>query len=338
MVTGQAIIDGALTALGLLEQGGTPSVSDSQDSLNELNSMWDAWSIDEGMIYAVIAQRYAWAANIGFYTIGAGGSFNGQVPARIYRAAYVLVQGGAIQASAIDQPGLGYVAGDTGIIVGSQGTPATYTITTVNANGAVTALNIQPGTGYIPGYGHLTKTAGAQPGTGTGLTVDITSVTAGGDYRVPIVVVEAEEFYAHRDLMASALVPDELYPDYNPDASGFARLFLHPIPNGPGTLEMETGVPFTAWTLTAKYGIPPGMQDAIQYALAWRLIPRFGTAVSQQVAEVIRELGQKAEQRILAANAVNRQKPPAPPPPPPTQGGSPISTPALGAFQGIQPK
>ncbi len=62
MPTGQAIINSALTAIGILEQGGTPSVSDSVDALSELNAAWNAWGIDDGLIYAIIANRlHDWA-------------------------------------------------------------------------------------------------------------------------------------------------------------------------------------------------------------------------------------------------------------------------------------
>jgi hypothetical protein len=74
---------------------------------------------------------------------------------------------------------------------------------------------------------------------------------------------------------------------------------------------MIVGVPFTTWALATPYQLPYGFQDAIQYALAWRLIPQFGAAVDPKVAEYVSGLGQKAEQRIRAMNAMNRQMDPA---------------------------
>ena len=106
MPTGQDIVSAALTTLGMLEQGGTPSVSDSVDSLAELNAMWDAWGIDEGLIYAILTQRFQLAANIAFYTIGPGGGFSTtRAPARIYRATVASVTGGAIATQAISTGG-----------------------------------------------------------------------------------------------------------------------------------------------------------------------------------------------------------------------------------------
>ncbi len=52
-VTGQILVNNALTIIGINDQGGTPSASDSTDALSELNAMWDGWGIDEGLIYAI---------------------------------------------------------------------------------------------------------------------------------------------------------------------------------------------------------------------------------------------------------------------------------------------
>ncbi len=233
MPTGQTIINSALTALGILEQGGTPAVSDVNDALAELNSMWDAWGIDENLIYAVLSAQFSLVASTASYTIGAGATFNlaSGRPRRIYKA-----------------------------------------VAEATVGAAKSRRNLR--------------------------------------------IIEAGEYYSHGDLAAAASSPDELYPDYNVDASGFATLYLWPVPTVPTAtkLELEYAVPFTAWTLNGNYLIPFGFQDAVQYALAWRLIPRYGAAIAQEVAAVISELGQKSESRIIAENASNRMKPMAPPP------------------------
>src|SRR5205814_2203808 len=89
MPSGQTIINSALSAIGILEQGGTPSNSDSVDALGELNAMWDAWGIDEGLIYAVSALQGALVANKGVYTLGATGEFVAPRPGRIYKASII---------------------------------------------------------------------------------------------------------------------------------------------------------------------------------------------------------------------------------------------------------
>lgn len=221
MPTGQVIVSNALTALGLLDQGGTPSVSDSTDALGELNSMWQAWGIDEGLIFSVQSQDFAWSGGLASHAIGpaAAAPFNVAVPARIYNA----------------------------IIPGSTG-------------------------------------------------------------RTALKIVDQVAYFEHNDLGATAVCPDELYPDYDIAAvTGSMTLYLWPKPSGTITLELETAATFSTWMLTTAYAIPQGYQDAIQYALAWRLIPRYGAVVDPKVAQVIAELGQKAEHRIRSMNVLNRQ-------------------------------
>ncbi len=88
MPTGQQLVNNALTVLGVLEQGGAPSASDSEYGLNELNDMWDAWGIDDGMVYAVSSKSFALASPVQPIQIGtlAAAPFNVPRPARIYQA------------------------------------------------------------------------------------------------------------------------------------------------------------------------------------------------------------------------------------------------------------
>ena len=325
MPTGQTIINNALTALGILDQGGVPSVSDSTDALGELNAMWDAWSIDEGLIYAIVEQRFPLAAGVAIYTIGPGGAFNTQIPARIYRAKVVSDSGGAIASSSLGNGGIGYAVNDTGVVANAMGTLATYTVNTVSGTGAVLTYTISgAGTGYLAGYGYATATGGGQPGSGSGFTVNILTVTAGGQNRNDLGIIDAATYYAHNDLAASAICPDEVYPDYNPDVNGFERLYFWPTTTA-STLnfQMEAGVTFATWSLQGNYNVPPGFLDDLQYALAWRCITRFGAAVDPKQVEIIEALAMKAEARVRTMNAKNRQLPmpavEAPGTPPPGQ-------------------
>jgi len=86
---------------------------------------------------------------------------------------------GAIATATIAAAGTGYAVGDTGSITPSfKG--ATYIITSVGALGAVTGFTITSGGDqYDIANGVATATGGAQPGVGTGLTVNITAITAG---------------------------------------------------------------------------------------------------------------------------------------------------------------
>ena len=253
MPYGQVLINNALTILGILEQGGTPSNSDAADALVTLNSYWEAAGIDEGWIYAVQQQQCTWTATHASAGIGptAASPFNVAVPSRIYNATFVL---------------------STGV-------------------------------------------------------------------RVPLNIVPQEHYFGHHDLTAAALVPDELYYDYNIDpALGSGTLYLYPAPSSTGAkLELENAATFADFTLAGLYMLPQGFQDALQEILAWKLLTHYGAAIAQQTAEVVRENGTKAEQRVRAMNARNRMIPPEAAGMAAGGGASPISGPAAAQFQGLQP-
>ncbi len=87
--------------------------------------------------------------------------------------------GGPIVTATLGAGGLGYLANDTGTIVDGSD-DATYRVLTVGAGGAVlTFLVTGAGTGYRVENGVATATGGAQPGVGTGFTVNVTAVQNG---------------------------------------------------------------------------------------------------------------------------------------------------------------
>lgn len=95
MPTGQQIVNAALTRLGILEQSGTPSASDSTDALVNLNDMWDAWSVDEGLIYAVQKKQIGpLPPNNPAVNIGPGVNL-GFLPSKIYGGVFIATVGAA---------------------------------------------------------------------------------------------------------------------------------------------------------------------------------------------------------------------------------------------------
>jgi hypothetical protein len=236
-LTGQQVINGALTTLGLLEQGGSPSVSDSNDALFELNNAWNAWGIDEGLVFATTSAQFTLTISTGSYAMGptASSPFNVTPPARIYGAKFV---------------------------------------------------------------------------------------TSG--QRNSLRIVNADEYYAHKDLAASAVAPDELYPDFNvASGTGNVTLYLWPVPSVAGaSLELDYSAPFGTWSLTGTYVVPPGFYDLLNYGLAFRLLPRYGATVSPQIAQTVAAIAERSESRIREMNRINRQLPPGtesqPTPPQPT--------------------
>ena len=223
--SGQTIVTNALTTLGVVGQGEIPSVSDSNDALQELNSMWEGWGIDEGIIFAVQATQYVWPTSTPSVAIGPGATspFNVALPTRLY------------------------------------------------------------GAYWIPSSGP----------------------------RVPIKIVGQQEYSDHRDLGATtALSPDELYADWLVGSgTGQSNLSLWPVPTAAGHLELNAGAPFSTWTISGTYNMPLGYQDAINYGLAFRLIPRYGMSIQPQITQSVTELAQKTEARIRQMNLINRQLP-----------------------------
>ncbi len=87
--------------------------------------------------------------------------------------------GGPIVTATLGAAGLGYLANDTGTITTGAG-DATYKVLTVGAGGAVLTFSVTgAGTRYRVANGVPTATGGAQPGVGTGFTVNITAVQNG---------------------------------------------------------------------------------------------------------------------------------------------------------------
>ncbi len=129
--------------------------------------------------------------------------------------------------------------------------------------------------------------------------------------RVPVEIVTAAKYHSHRDQGALAVAPDEVYLDFDTaQGGGTSTLFLWPVPSVSGaSLELETGTPFGTWAFNVEYQLPPGYESAIGWALAWRAIPGFGMAVNQLVAETVRLNAVRAEGRLQAMNAANRQEP-----------------------------
>lgn len=312
MPTGEQVVNDTFKRMGLVEAGGNINVSDMNDAIDQLNVMWQDYSIDEGLIYAQVHKRFPLANSAASYQLGPGAQFDSPIPSRIYKAYFIQVNGGNITAANVQDGGLGYVVGDTGIIIDGSGVPATYQVATIVAlTGVVLTINITSGgTGYIPQRGYQTQKGGGQPGSGSGLTISVTAVPPTGQNRNEIKVVNANQYYSHGDLNALSMTPDELYPDFNPDDDGFIRLYLWPILTiGPATLELVQAVIFKTWTVTDNYNITAGTLGDIQWALAFRLLSTYGTAVQPQIAEQITANATKAELRLRQANRINRQLP-----------------------------
>lgn len=89
--SGQTIVNLVLTQLGMLEQGGTPSASDSNAVLALVNAMVQQWHLRNEFVPSIVATLWPLVANTGSYTIGPAGTFNGARPTIIEEAFIAIV-------------------------------------------------------------------------------------------------------------------------------------------------------------------------------------------------------------------------------------------------------
>lgn len=225
MPTGQTLINNSLTALNILDPGGTPSASESLDLLAELNVFVEAWSTDETLIPSISTAQFLLTANQNPYPMGptATAPFNVARPVRIDQAV-------------------------------------------------------------------LVSTVGA------------------GTTRKPLRIVGSKTYFAHGDVAAAATTADELYADWQDSATGAMSLYLFPVPSCPTVtkLELETWNAIAAFALGTNQNLPPGYQDAIQQALSYRALTRYGAAVNPETAQIVTDLGKQAKMRIQKLNVENR--------------------------------
>lgn len=222
----QQLINQALYNLGILEQGGTPSVSDSDDGLVKLNLLLGQWRLQELFVWSVAFNAYNLTANQVSYQIGPGGAdFNTARPDWIERAVVTL----------------------------------------------------------------------AGPNASNPIQHDVRVTSLPQDYEsIP-------------DKKAAGAIPELLYNDR---ADPISTLYPWPVPRCATTTQLI----LWTWaqiadfaTLATSANIPDGYAEPICNALAIRLAPSFGAAVSAETLQVLSAVAEKAEQNIRMLNAKARQ-------------------------------
>lgn len=83
---------------------------------------------------------------------------------------------GPIDSALVQSGGTGYAVGDTGTVIGGV-SDATYVVLTESGGLAQTVSITSPGTFYVSGTA-ATEDSGGQPGTGSGMVLDLTVTTA----------------------------------------------------------------------------------------------------------------------------------------------------------------
>lgn len=69
-------IKAALTEIGVLAEGETPSAASSADAFTALNNLLDAWAAERLMIYTITRTTWTIVASTASYTVGASATIN----------------------------------------------------------------------------------------------------------------------------------------------------------------------------------------------------------------------------------------------------------------------
>lgn len=83
----------ALTTIGVISDGETPSASQMADGLSSLKAMISSWSVEGLLIYQVVREAFPLIANQQSYDVGPNGDFDTQKPLELYRCAVQLSSG-----------------------------------------------------------------------------------------------------------------------------------------------------------------------------------------------------------------------------------------------------
>ena len=86
---------------------------------------------------------------------------------------------GTINGTSLGSGGAGYAAGDSGVFVQGANQSGTYVVLTVDGGGGVVTWTPDPADGYAVGL-TTTATGAPQPGSGSGFTMNIASISPCG--------------------------------------------------------------------------------------------------------------------------------------------------------------
>ena len=271
-----SLIRDALEQIGIYGPGDALSSADANRSLSILNEMIDHWAGQNIYVNSLTSEVLPLIIGQGVYTIGPSGGVVSSRPLQI------LTGPGVASISSLGY-GQNYAVNDTGTIAG--GTGGTYRVVSIGNGGVVTQLQIGAGgSGYSAATGAATATGGAQPGTGSGLTVNTT--VSGGVLQTaapngtilssPVNVVSAIEFQSFATYTTANGLPDTMtYSSTYP----LGTLTLLPAPSAVNNLFFSFLLRFTAFPdLVTQYNFAPNVYEALRDSLSAFMAPYFTDA------------------------------------------------------------
>ena len=263
-----SIISGALRAIGSLESGEVPDSQAASDALELLNDMLAGWSNSRMMVYYSTEIVHQLTTNVYQYTIGPGGdvgsTFTGSISGftltvtGLTNGAIALGQtlSGTDIAAGTTITGFGTGAGEVGDAIG------TYTVN-ISQTAASTSIR-----GY---YQRPLRIRSA--------FVRVTSL----DYPVAVM---ADLDYARIGLKTlNGPWPTGLY--YQPSLP-LGNITYWPVPSS-GEMHLFADTVLQSFSSIADtVQLPQGYNLALRYGLAELLLPEYGSASSDQAAQVMR--------------------------------------------------
>ncbi len=280
-VSASTLIKRAFNVCGIFQPGEQIPPEDAADAFDMLAMMIGAWALQPLTRPVVAREVFPLTANLGVYTMGPGGDFDTSRPNRLTGAA---------------------------LLLNSQGTPVSVTSLT-RAAGVVTATV----TSHGAETGQNVTIAGAEPDAYNGtFPITVTGVNTftylfGGSVTSPAMGTMTASFESTGDSVSE--VPRSVLTDaaweaiqiksmtsaqftcvyYNPTfAEGLGTINLWPIPNvATNSLVLYRPMQLAPFAnQTTRYELPDGLDEAIQYNLARRLLAPYGKTNAFLAAEI----------------------------------------------------
>lgn len=282
-VTARSLGQGAFQRLGIFQVNESFPADDAEYARTRLNQMMGSWAIQPLTIPVIAREVFPITADLGTYTIGPGGDFDTSRPSRLTGAA-LLLNNDETAASVTSISRSGSVATATvtshGLSSGQNVTISGAAQAAYNGTFAITVTGVSTFTYVVEGQP-------TSPATGT--ITALAESTAEDVTEIPLGILTDDGWRGIQNKSLTSTLPTDVY--LNPTFfGGFGTINLWPVP----TTDEHALVLYrpqqlsTFPSLTAEYILPDGYEEALEDALAVKLGPAYGVALTEDVKEAAR--------------------------------------------------
>lgn len=330
-MTPRNLIRSALRAISAIGVDGTPTSDQHNDSLELLNMMMDAWSMEELLPFDYVQDNFTLTANKTNYTIGESANVadrDGICIAQAVSGAVNLTINGIGTGSVVVATGVATMDVPRHVELYSVGanTAVYMTVTGTNTYGDAISEVIYMGGNAVTTYGRKqfkTVTQVASSGAATG-NVEVGS-DAVQNCRRPIMIISAfvrdasfndypcypatrERYNTWTDKDATTAVATEVTSLYYDRTYPTGEIFIYKVPSvSTMALYYDMWLPFktiTAADIDTNINLPPSYMSPMRWNLAAELAPEFG-----KDADLNKTVIQKAMETKEAIKMVNTRLP-----------------------------